>query len=152
MLQFHRAGKPIQILASESVKGRGVFAFASWPPEDVGFLTTRLWDRHLPGWRKILADEKDRPPSSRERHEKLRKPFGFMKEFPSCPAGSFERRVVAGATAHSVSGGHYQEDQGRCQRNRHTLSGPRSLGGGDRDLGPPFGRKGQCGSRNRLDA
>jgi len=34
----------------ESVKAQGIFAFASWPPEDDGFLTTRLWDRHLPEW------------------------------------------------------------------------------------------------------
>jgi len=55
----------------ESVKAEGLFAFASWPPEDMGFLTTRLWDRHLPAWREILANEKKRAPSSNEEHERL---------------------------------------------------------------------------------
>ena len=55
----------------ESVKAKGLFAFASWPPENTGFLTTRLWDRHLPAWREILANVTNRAPSSNEEYEKL---------------------------------------------------------------------------------
>lgn len=54
----------------ESVKAKGLFAFASSPPEEMAFLTTRLWDRHLPAWRKILNDRKSRSRPV-ENHEKL---------------------------------------------------------------------------------
>lgn len=34
------------------VRERGVMKFASEPPDEGDFLTTRLWDRFLPGWRE----------------------------------------------------------------------------------------------------
>jgi hypothetical protein len=37
----------------------GLIHFADYPPENTSFLTTRLWDKHLPGWRQI---KRDRPP------------------------------------------------------------------------------------------
>jgi len=37
-----------------SVKENGIMSFASGPPKDDEFLVTRLWDRHLPGWREKL--------------------------------------------------------------------------------------------------
>src|SRR5208337_4578793 len=36
----------------EKVKERGIFEFASNPPKGSDFLTTNLWDRFLPSWRK----------------------------------------------------------------------------------------------------
>ena len=38
---------------SPEVKDRGVMSFAHYPPHDVAFLVTRLWDKHMsPDWRK----------------------------------------------------------------------------------------------------
>ena len=31
----------------------GLVNFAAFPPDDTGFLITRLWDKHLPLWREI---------------------------------------------------------------------------------------------------
>jgi len=42
----------------EEVLKTGLIHFAAHPPEDTGFLTTRLWDKHLPGWREIAAAPK----------------------------------------------------------------------------------------------
>ncbi len=53
----------------EEVKAEGLFKFASWPPEQTEFLTTRLWDRHLPDWRTIASAP--RTPDSAEEHGKL---------------------------------------------------------------------------------
>lgn len=38
---------------SEEVQRTGLFNFASFPPDDQSFLTTRLWDRYLPSWREV---------------------------------------------------------------------------------------------------
>jgi hypothetical protein len=37
-------------LPDEELK-TGLINFATWPPEDKSFLTTRLWDKDLPLWR-----------------------------------------------------------------------------------------------------
>ncbi|MFY9826780.1 MAG: hypothetical protein WAM82_35830 [Thermoanaerobaculia bacterium] len=37
---------------SEEIKAKGLFAFASHPPTDTSYLVTRLWDKHLPSWRR----------------------------------------------------------------------------------------------------
>jgi hypothetical protein len=42
----------------EEVLKTGLIRFAAHPPEDTAFLTTRLWDKHLPGWREIAAAPK----------------------------------------------------------------------------------------------
>jgi hypothetical protein len=39
----------------DEVKVRGLHAFANVPPADSSFLVTRLWDKHLPAWRKQLG-------------------------------------------------------------------------------------------------
>ena len=44
------------------VRERGIMVFAHDPPEDTGFLTTRLWDRFLPKWREIAKDRRPRDP------------------------------------------------------------------------------------------
>lgn len=38
----------------ESEKEKGLYAFASRPPKDDGFLIAQLWDRFLPSWRKSV--------------------------------------------------------------------------------------------------
>lgn len=35
----------------EAVLKTGLIHFAAFPPDDTGFLITRLWDKHRPGWR-----------------------------------------------------------------------------------------------------
>jgi hypothetical protein len=42
----------------EEEKKSGFFKFASYPPEDTSFLTTRLWDKYLPRWRENKAKAK----------------------------------------------------------------------------------------------
>jgi hypothetical protein len=42
----------------ENVLKTGLIHFAAHPPEDTAFLTTRLWDKHLPLWREIAAAPK----------------------------------------------------------------------------------------------
>ena len=48
-------------LPTETLK-TGLNHFANYPPEDTVFLTTRLWDKYLPDWRKF----KTRPPISHD--------------------------------------------------------------------------------------
>ena len=40
----------------EEVKSSGFHKFAGDPPEDTSFLVTRLWDKHLPKWRKLKEE------------------------------------------------------------------------------------------------
>ncbi|MBI5100792.1 MAG: hypothetical protein HZB33_02985 [Nitrospirae bacterium] len=49
---------------TEGMKEKGIMSldsFASGPPSDGAFLTTRLWDRHLPLWRSVMDDKPRRP-------------------------------------------------------------------------------------------
>jgi hypothetical protein len=43
----------------DEVRNRGMMSFAPQPPEDDTFLTTRLWDKHLPNWRAEAAKPKE---------------------------------------------------------------------------------------------
>jgi hypothetical protein len=43
----------------EELKRKGLYKFAPFPPDDPGFLVTRLWDTHLPGWRESKAKHKE---------------------------------------------------------------------------------------------
>jgi len=36
----------------QDIKDKGIYSFASCPPEDESFLTTRLWDQYAKNWRK----------------------------------------------------------------------------------------------------
>jgi hypothetical protein len=45
-------------LLPEEVLKTGLIHFAEHPPADTTFLTTRLWDKHLPRWREIAAAPK----------------------------------------------------------------------------------------------
>ncbi|WP_216842980.1 hypothetical protein [Granulicella sp. S190] len=40
----------------QEVLDRGMMNFAKFPPEDTGFLTTRLWDRFDPEWRELATN------------------------------------------------------------------------------------------------
>lgn len=58
-LDSHYAALP------EDIRNTGLVNFAKYPPEDISFLTTRLWDKHLPEWRKnkenpIELDEREK--------------------------------------------------------------------------------------------
>jgi hypothetical protein len=43
----------------ENVRNQGMMSFATNPPEDKDFLTTRLWDKHLPSWRESAKQPKE---------------------------------------------------------------------------------------------
>jgi hypothetical protein len=51
-LNEHYSALPDEILRT------GLSNFAIYPPEDTSFLTTTLWDKYLPGWRKLKASPK----------------------------------------------------------------------------------------------
>ena len=38
----------------EKIKQQGLYYFAPHPPKDGDFLVSKLWDNHLPGWRKLV--------------------------------------------------------------------------------------------------
>ncbi|MBI1873019.1 MAG: hypothetical protein HYS05_03905 [Acidobacteria bacterium] len=89
-LDAHYSALPPDVLEE------GVMRFASEPPDDTSFLTTRLVDRFLPGWR--LRDKTKTP---RESAAKLIKE---VREYAEAPPGEqvavddadfvlFERRV-----------------------------------------------------------
>jgi hypothetical protein len=63
----------------EEIKAKGIFAFASYPPLDDTYLVTRLWDKHLPGWRRNQAS-----PSPGEETERavLDRFFHFTQNAP----------------------------------------------------------------------
>lgn len=52
----------------DDVLKTGLIHFAAYPPDDTGFLTTRLWDKYLPGWRLI----RDMPKPVRDPEEEKR--------------------------------------------------------------------------------
>ena len=52
----------------ESVLKTGLIHFAAYPPDDTGFLITRLWDKYLPGWRAA----RDEPKPVRDEEEEKR--------------------------------------------------------------------------------
>lgn len=43
----------------DEVLRQGLWTFAQKPPEDISFLTTRLWDKYLPRWREKSPDDYD---------------------------------------------------------------------------------------------
>jgi hypothetical protein len=43
---------------SKEVRNQGLFHFAAYPPLDPSFLTTQLWDKHMPNWRKNQENSK----------------------------------------------------------------------------------------------
>jgi hypothetical protein len=72
-------------LPESELKG-GLVNFARQPPEDTSFLTTRLWDRHLPDWRKLAK----MPPVALtpEQEKELLRKISRVAEAPECQPGS----------------------------------------------------------------
>jgi hypothetical protein len=52
----------------DEVLRTGLINFAAFPPEDTGFLVTRMWDKYLPPWRAI----KEQPKRERDPEEEKR--------------------------------------------------------------------------------
>jgi len=50
----------------EEVKIRGLHHFAGRPPSETSFLVTRLWDKHLPAWRKQEVEKQDLSPEAQK--------------------------------------------------------------------------------------
>jgi len=73
-LNIHYAGLP------ESIKEKGVMAFAGEPPLQGDFLTTQIWDRHLPNWRERKAVDVENPKFD---HSKLAEMINKMKDAPT---------------------------------------------------------------------
>jgi hypothetical protein len=48
----------------EEVRDQGMFSFAFNPPTEGDFLTTQLWDRFLPAWRRRTEDPPVRSPAT----------------------------------------------------------------------------------------
>jgi len=61
-LVMHYSGR------SEDLRRTGLINFASCPPDDESFLTTRMWNKYLPTWREILnTPKKPRDPDEDRR-------------------------------------------------------------------------------------
>lgn len=60
---------------------RGIYSFAPHPPLDDTFLTSRLWDRFLPDWRKRMTREPKRSAESEaELMDQLRRMDGAQRD------------------------------------------------------------------------
>ena len=55
----------------EEVKERGIMQFVTYPPEDIENLTSKLWDKFLPIWRKHSAEKKSRKNLSEPSDKKI---------------------------------------------------------------------------------
>jgi hypothetical protein len=53
----------------EDVLKTGLIHFAAYPPDDTGFLITRLWDKYLPAWR--AARDMPKPVRDPEEEKKI---------------------------------------------------------------------------------
>lgn len=58
LLDRHYDAKP------EADKGRGLYELAPHPPASDSFLTTQLWDKHLPKWRSLIGFRWNRTPEA----------------------------------------------------------------------------------------
>jgi hypothetical protein len=67
----------------EHVRAKGLFSFASNPPQDGDFLTTQLWDRFLPAWRRRMEES---PAPSPETHARLIAELDEMDSATETPA------------------------------------------------------------------
>jgi hypothetical protein len=67
---------------SESELKTGLANFARYPPEDVTYLTTKLWDKHLPGWRD--SAKKPEIVTSPEEEKKLINHLNELSTAPPC--------------------------------------------------------------------
>ncbi len=58
-LNEHYSALPPEVLE------RGIYSFAPYPPFDDSFLTSRLWDRFLPGWRNRMTHKPEESAESK---------------------------------------------------------------------------------------
>jgi hypothetical protein len=65
----------------EAVLKTGLSNFADVPPEDTTYLTTRLWDKFMPGWRAML-NKAGKEPMSPEEEKKLVDKLNRLSESP----------------------------------------------------------------------
>jgi len=73
-LDAHYSAMPEEVLKT------GLINFAKAPPDDTGFLITRLWDKYLPRWRDIKAAPKK--PRDPEADKKLLEELNQMSDSP----------------------------------------------------------------------
>ena len=79
----------------DEVKDRGVMSFAPCPPLEGGFLTSDLWDKHLPSWRK----QAERPSKlSEEAVQKIQKKMKEMVEAAESSSVGTQPSDVSNAT------------------------------------------------------
>jgi hypothetical protein len=64
----------------EEIKVQPAYAFAPDPPLDSSFLTTRLWDKHRPDWRKQKAEHQELSPDLQKALLELVKKFADQSE------------------------------------------------------------------------
>lgn len=55
----------------DDIKEQGIMKFAVYPPENTASLTSQLWDRFLPLWRKHLEERKFKPPISEDSEKEM---------------------------------------------------------------------------------
>lgn len=67
---------------TESELNTGLANFARYPPQDLSYLTTRLWDKHLPGWRELA--KKPEIATSPQEEKKLIDHLNELSEAPRC--------------------------------------------------------------------
>jgi len=58
----------------------GLSNFADHPPEDTSYLVTRLWDKHMPAWRRLAGKPKE--PMDPEEEKKLIAQINALSESP----------------------------------------------------------------------
>lgn len=106
---------------SDDIKDLGVMRFASTPPQESGFLTTALWDRHLnPNWRSRDEIENERPALNKALSNELKsfhkgKPLSRDEvdfDMESAETMSVERRVRKRKGSWYQVPKDYEEDDG----------------------------------------
>jgi len=75
----------------EEVKETGFHGFATDPPDSMDFLTTRLWDKHLPGWREIKAK---REPIDQEKSKHVVDEINRIREMAETAGSGPKRRLT----------------------------------------------------------
>jgi hypothetical protein len=74
-LNNHYTALPPEILKT------GLSSFAHVPPGDVTYLTTRLWDKYMPGW-QVMLNRPAKEPMSRDEEKKLVEKINRLSQSP----------------------------------------------------------------------
>jgi hypothetical protein len=85
----------------EDVLNTGLIHFAAYPPDDTGFLITRLWDKYLPGWRSARDIPKPmRDPEEEKRIlEEINRQTDSPELQPRQSAGWYTQKKAAGSVS-----------------------------------------------------